>query len=522
MAWSSVSRRQFMKTSAAGALAAAAPLGDAWAQSGPKILRSRAAGDPEILDPGWRLGTVEDDIMRSIFRGLVTIKAGDEWGWEKDLAEEIVQESPTRIRFRLKKGIPWSDNLGEVTAEDVKYSYERIANPEMKAAYRVDWEKLDKVEVTGTHTGVILLKQPFMPLWISTLPAGSGLIMCKKAMEKLPGQKFTTEVPAYCGPYRIKKFETKRAVVLERNPLWPGEKPYYDEIHYIMILDANAAEIAYEAGELDVTILPIGSVKRLRGKLPPRSKLIVKPSLAYWWLGMQSEDGPFKDIRVRQAVQYALDVDSVIEGAFFGVATRATGIIAPGLVGSRPKNLIDKPDLAKARKLLADAGFPQGFKTEIGVRNSAEFVNAGQVAAASLAQVGIEAVVTPFDSGAQKAMAGDKAGGWKKMQMHIVRFSMQPDPAWATAWFVKSQIGEWNWERFANDEYDRLHVAGMSELDPQKRDQMYRRMQDLMEQSGSYVFLTHGVNAVLHRDNIRPALSPDAQRQIWTKFTAAQ
>ena len=287
MAWSSVSRRQFMKTSAAGALAAAAPLGDAWAQSGPKILRSRAARDPEILDPGWRLGTVEDDIMRSIFRGLVTIKAGDEWGWEKDLAEEIVQESPTRIRFRLKKGIPWSDNLGEVTAEDVKYSYERIANPEMKAAYRVDWEKLDKVEVTGTHTGVIILKQPFMPLWISTLPAGSGLIMCKKAMEKLPGQKFTTEVPAYCGPYRIKKFEAKRAVVLERNPLWPGEKPYYDEIHYIMILDANAAEIAYEAGELDVTILPIGSVKRLRAKLPPRSKLIVKPSLAYWWLGMQ-------------------------------------------------------------------------------------------------------------------------------------------------------------------------------------------------------------------------------------------
>ena len=95
-------RRTFLKTSAAGALAAAAPLGDAWGQSGPKILRSRAAGDPEILDPGWRLGTVEDDIMRSIFRGLVTIKAGDEWGWEKDLAEEIVQESPTRNRHGIR------------------------------------------------------------------------------------------------------------------------------------------------------------------------------------------------------------------------------------------------------------------------------------------------------------------------------------------------------------------------------------------------------------------------------------
>src|SRR5262245_63821570 len=127
--------------------------------------------------------------MRSIFRGLVTIKPGEEWGWEKDLAEEIVQESPTRIRFRLKKGIPWSDNLGEVTAEDVKYSYERIANPEIKGGYRVDWEKLDRVAVTGTHSGVIILKQPFVPLWISTLPAGSGLIMPKKVVEKLPGQR---------------------------------------------------------------------------------------------------------------------------------------------------------------------------------------------------------------------------------------------------------------------------------------------------------------------------------------------
>jgi peptide/nickel transport system substrate-binding protein len=432
-----------------------------------------------------------------------------------------VQESPTRIRFRLKKGIPWSDNLGEVTAEDVKYSYERIANPEMKAAYRVDWEKLDKVEVTGTHTGVIILKQPFMPLWISTLPSGSGLIMCKKAMEKLPGQKFTTEVPAYCGPYRIKKFEAKRAVVLERNPLWPGEKPYFDEIHYIMVLDANAAEIAYEAGELDITILPIASVKRLRAKLPPRSKLIVKPSLAYWWLGMQMEDGPFKDIRVRQAVQYALDVDSVIEGAFFGVATRATGIIAPGLVGNRPKNLVEKPDLARARKLLADAGFPQGFNTEIGVRNSAEFVNAAQVAAASLAQVGIQAVVTPFDSGVQKAMASDKAGGWKKMQMHINRFSMQPDPSWATVWFTSAQIGEWTYERISNPEFDQLHEKALAEVDTAKRNAMYVRMQDLMEQSGAYVFLTHGINALLYRNHLKPSFTPDGNRMVLRKFQLA-
>jgi peptide/nickel transport system substrate-binding protein len=121
------------------------------------------------------------------------------------MATEIVQESPVRIRFQLKTGIPWSDGFGEVTAEDVKFSYERIASPAMKSPYLVDWAKLDSVEVTGTHSGVIILKEPYMPLWESTLPTTSGIIPCKKAVEKLDGQRFTMTVPAISGPYRIQK-----------------------------------------------------------------------------------------------------------------------------------------------------------------------------------------------------------------------------------------------------------------------------------------------------------------------------
>jgi peptide/nickel transport system substrate-binding protein len=522
MSWHTLSRRRFLQSSAAaGAVAGLAPAADAFAQS-TKVLKVRAYTNPEILDPANRLGAVEDDIMRCLWGGLITVKAGDEWGWEKDFATEIVAESPVRIRFQLKQGIPWSDNMGEVTAEDVKYSYERIADPKLKAEYRIDWEKLDKVELTGTHSGVIILKEPFMPLWETTLPAGSGLILCKKVVEKLDGQKFTSVPPPVSGPYRLQKLEARRIAVLERNPLWQGPKPYYDEIHYLVIDDGNAAEIAYDAGEIDyLPQLPIGSVKRLKEKLPAHSKLIVKPSAAYWWLGAQSEEGVYKDIRVRQAVQYAVDVDQILEGAFFGVPDRATGIIAPGILGHRERSQIAKPDLAKAKKLLSEAGYPNGFKTEIGVRNSAEFISAAQVIAANLAQIGITAEVTPFASGVQKAQASDKNGGWKKMALTLNRFSMQPDPAWATAWFVSDQIGQWNWERFSNKEFDDLHVKAMSEADRGKRDAMYKRMQDLMEASGSYIFITHGVNAALCRDSIKPAITPDGQRLLFRQFSAA-
>jgi peptide/nickel transport system substrate-binding protein len=516
-----LSRRQFLQASAAAGVVAASPLRAAPQTPDTKVLRIRSYTNYETLDPAFRLGAPESDIIDAVLLGLVTLTPGATWGWEKDAALSIEQADPTHIRFQLRPGIPWTNGFGELTAEDVKFSYERIANPAIKSPYKGDWAKLERVELTGRHAGVIVLKEPFIPLWSSTLPQTSSVIVCKKAVEKMDGQRFTMDPAATCGPYRIRKWEPRAGITLERSPLWPGPKPVFEEIQAIPILDVNAAEIAYEAGQIDVTHVPMTSVPRLRGKLPANSTLDARPGLTYWWLGMQIESGVFSDVRVRKAVQLAVDVKTVLDGAFFGVAPRSTGIIAPGLVGHRERNLIPGPDLEKARKLLAEAGHPRGFKTEIGVRNSAEFINAAQVVAAGLAKVGIQAEVVPFDSGVQKAMASDKAGGWKKMQMHVSRFSMQPDPSWATVWFTTAQIGEWNWERWSNKEFDGLHEQALLEPDSAKRQAMYVRMQDLMEDSGAYLFLTHGVNAVLYRNHLKAALTPDGNRMLLRKFQLA-
>ncbi len=517
----SLSRRQFLRASATAALAAAAPVRRVAEAADPRVLRIRSYTNYETLDPAFRLGAPESDIIDAVLLGLVTLTPGSTWGWERDAALAIEPADPTHIRFQLRPGIPWTNGFGELTAEDVKFSYERVANPAIKSPYRGDWAKLDRVELTGRHAGVIVLKEPFVPLWSSTLPQTSSVIVCKRAVERMDGQRFTMDPGATCGPYRIRKWEPRAGITLERSPLWPGPRPPFDEIQATPILDVNAAEIAFEAGQIDATHVPMTSIPRLRAKLPQNSTLDARPGLTYWWLGMQMESGVFADPRVRKAVQYAVDVKALLDGAFFGVAPRSTGIVAPGLVGHRERSLVAGPDLEKARKLLAEAGYPRGFKTEIGVRNSTEFVNAAQVVAASLAKVGIQAEVAPYDSGVQKAMASDKAGGWKKMQMHVVRFSMQPDPSWATVWFTSAQIGEWNWERFSSKEYDSLHEQALLESDPARRHAMYVRMQDLMEESGAYVFLTHGVNAVLYRNHLKPALTPDGNRMLLRRFEIA-
>jgi peptide/nickel transport system substrate-binding protein len=99
------------------------------------------------------------------------------------------------------------------------------------------------------------------------------------------------------------------------------------------------------------------------------------------------------------------------------------------------------------------------------------------------------------------------------IQLYLERFSMQPDPSFATAWFMPEQIGVWNWERFDSEEFGDLHKRAIVETEPEKR-HMYVRMQELMEQSGAYVFLTHELTAAIYRDHIDPGLLPDGTERF--------
>jgi peptide/nickel transport system substrate-binding protein len=383
-----------------------------------------------------------------------------------------------------------------------------MADPKTESPYAGDWAALDHVEVKDEKSGVIVLKEPFPPLWNVGLVFGSGRVISRKATEAAGG-KFETKPPAQCGRYLLKEWLPKQRTVLARNPDWPGEQPEWDEIHVIPIEDEKVAELAFEAGDLDYTWVAVSSIPRYRQTPPPGGEVDVKPSLAYVWMGMNNEAPPFDNADVRRAVQHAIDVEAVLEAAYFGAAEPATGIVAPGLVGHREKTLYGY-DPEKSRELLAKAGFANGFACTLDILNKAERVAAAQAVQALLADVGITATIQQHDSGTYWSLGDEKAGdAWKKIQLHIGRFSMQPDPSFATEWFTPDQIGVWNWERWNSPEFGELEKQAKVELDAQKRHEMYVRMQDLMEESGSYVFLTHEAVGVAHRNEVAPAVMPN-------------
>jgi peptide/nickel transport system substrate-binding protein len=503
---SSLSRRRMLQETLAWGALAGAGARCSWAADN-SILRVRARADIQTLDPAFRVTRADSDVIRCLFASLAMYQEGLEWGWTPFAAKSIVALDPTHVSFELNPGIMYSDGYGEVTAEDAKFSFERMINPALKSPFAQDWATLDHVEVKDRYSGVIVLKAPFAPLWLSTLPTPSAVIMPKKALAAVGGT-FTTQPPVTSGPYRIKSWEPKTKLVLSRNPDWKLTTLYFDEIHILPIEDDKTAELGFESNAFDCTWTSVSSIPRYLRRVPKGARFTRRLSLGYIWFGLNQDHPKLKNPLVRRAIQYAIDRKGVVDAAYFGAAEPSTGIIPAGLPGHRERNLYDH-DLDKAMQLLKQANV-EGLSLTLAVLNKAERLAAAQTIQSNLAEAHIKVEIQSYDNGTFWTLGAEKDGGsWKDLQLMINGFTLQPDPSWATAWFTSDKIGTWNWERFRSAEFDRLAAQGLAELDPIKRNAIYVKMQDLMETSGDFVFLTHEANGVLYGDKIAPALMPD-------------
>ena len=503
-----LSRRRFLQSTAATAAAGALGFYPR-AYAAADTLRVRTYADMQTLDPAYSSGILDEDTQASIYNKLVQYKPGLEWGWQLDAATMIEQSDPLHIKFALRDDIGFTNGFGPMTAEDVKFSFERIIDPAVESSNKPDMGTLSHVEVTGERTGVIVLKEPFAPIWSIALPYITGNIVSRKAVQQAGGRIGVNPV-AESGPYLLESWRPKEKITLRRNPDWRGPKPGFERIEIYPIDDEKTAEIAFEAGELDITRVSIGSVARYRDNPPANATLAEYPSLFYVWVGMNLDNPALQNKKLRQAIQYAIDVPSIMEAAYFGAAQPATGIIAPGLSGNRPKSMVPpEANLSKAAALLAASG-ESNVKLTLDIINKTVFTTAAQIIQANLAAIGIDLQINVNESGAFWSLGNEKSGdSWKNLQLVMNRFSMAPDPYYATSWFTQEQVGIWNWERFRSAEFDRLHQAAAQESDQAKRAAMYQEAQDLMEESGAYRFITHESTPVLYRNTIAPALRPD-------------
>ena len=318
--------------------------------------------DIRTLDPAFSTLTGEKSIVGAIFNGLLRTPYGKVSieMIEGDLAETY-DISPDGLvwSFTLRKGVKWHRKYGEVTADDVKYTFDRLQDPKLASPWAKKYSNIANVEVIDTLNLKIHLKKadPFFSM--NLLPYHGGQIVCKKAVEKL-GKEFAFS-PIGSGPFMFEAYDKGQSVYLKGNPDYFRGKPILRSIDYIFMPDNSSRLLAIDKGEVDVSR---GKRKRewaeqamkkgikLCPPNPPQQQLLI----------MNMTRKPLDDIRVRQAVAYAVDREAFLDiiGPVLGGAQISP--IPPGYFGHTEKDMERYDyDLKRAKQLLTDAGYPDGI-----------------------------------------------------------------------------------------------------------------------------------------------------------------
>ncbi len=340
--------------------------------SGEMVLRYPINTNPTSFDPGITQDGDTLDLLQNVYEGLVT------WGTD-NLVQPMLAESwevsddGLTYTFKLKEGVKFHSGR-TVTAQDFKWSIERNTDPALASqtadAYLSDIVgvtakvKGEAEEVTGykaidDQTVQITLKRP-TPYFLGKLTYIVSAVIDKDAA---PVGKEMTELSQMVGtgPFKVEDYQRDLTTRLAAFDDYHGGRPKLDAIVRPVVEDVQAKLNKFEAGDLDFTMLQRQQIEAVEAneKLKPMLRYFDRP--AVWYIGFgQTAYAPFKDARVRRAFTMAMDRKVIVEDILGGHNTLANGIVPPGVQGHRPeaKGLEFNP--TEAKRLLAEAGFPEG------------------------------------------------------------------------------------------------------------------------------------------------------------------
>lgn len=377
------------------------------APSAGKTLRWSGAGELVNCDPHTVTDTGAVVMTSHIYERLISYDR--DYRMQPSLAVSWERVSPTAMRFKLREGVRFHDG-SPFTADDVVFSHERQARP--TSLTRSSAAGITKVEKVDDHTVIFHTEQPHPTLLNSVALSPIMSHAWAKAHGALEPANFVDGKEGYAsrhangtGPYRLKSYESGGKVVFEAHPGWWGKREGNVQTATYIPIKSNATRIAsLLSGEVDLLLdPPIQDLERLRRDpalkilpIPEARVLFIVMDLARKELLFSDVKGrnPFQDIRVRQAVRLAIDHDLIHRKVMRGNSKPIGSLIAEGINGySARAAAVTPPDPARARKLLAEAGYPQGFGVTLDCTNDRYLLDeqlCGAVAG-MLSRIGIRA-----------------------------------------------------------------------------------------------------------------------------------
>ena len=199
----------------------------------------------------------------------------------------------------------------------------------------------------------------------------------------------------------------------------------------------------------------------------------------------------------------------MLDGAYDGLVQRSTGVVPPTSGYARASNRIGTRDVEKAKALLAEAG-AEGLTLNLYGTTDGTTQAIAQIIQASLAEAGITIEIQPTDDATYWTLGDKTAGeGYKSVELVLMNFAGGIDPTENLTWFRPEQIGVYNWSFFDSAEFEDLYTKSTTEADPDKRRAMFNRMEDLMEDSGGFIFICFEPFLAIHDTTLKPVILAD-------------
>ena len=454
------------------------------------------SASPRNLDPVLYTGSYEGQVIQNVCDRLVE--------YNKDLTKIVpslaekweISEDGTEYVFTIRQGVHFQKGKyqdgRELTAEDVAYSLNRSAKE--SALNRLDM--LKEAKVTGDYEVTCVLKSANSSFLTALTDSGNSIIP-KEEVEGW-GDEFGAHLVG-TGPFALESFKLDQESVLVKNADYWVAEPNLDKLVFKVITDSNQAVNALKTGEIDIASSISGeSVESVRQD--PNLQLLEMPGLHVAYLYFNQVNGPTKDKKVREALIKAINVEEMTASIYqYGEATPAKLSLPPGSWGydESLESLVPEYDPEGAKKLLEEAGYPDGFTCDLYIANTALREKMATLVQAYLKQnlnVTVNIKKSEWGTFSEEASSG-------KADMYGMSWSWYPDPFFfLNKMFASSEIGALgNGQGFSNAEVDQLLAQGLKETDQSKRAECYKKALKIITEQLPGIYyanekVLHGVN----------------------------
>ncbi len=474
---------------------------------------SASIGDASRLNPLLATDSASGDICGQVFNGLV--KYNRDLKLVGELAEswEILDKG-REIVFKLRQDVWWHDHK-PFTSADVKFTYDRLVDPNVATPYGADYKIVLRVETPDPYTVRVVYDEPFAPALESW---GMGIIP-KHVFDK---GDFNTHPanrrPVGTGPYRFVEWKTDERIILEPNEKYFQGRPYFNRYIYRIIPDTSVQFLELRQETIDSMGLRPDQYLAYPEFFKHYNKFRY-PSFSYTYFAFNLKNPLFQDKRVRQAMACALDKNEIIDGVLLGFGRPATGPFPPSSWAFNQNVTDDAYDVGKAKALLAEAGWQdsdndgwldnEGKKFEFTL-----LTNQGNklrelsavIIQSHFAKVGIKVKVRILEWAAFIHQYVDK----RKFDALILGWSLSRDPDQYVIWHSSQKNpGQYNFVSYHNPAADRLLDRGRREFDFEKRKEIYNDLHALLAEDLPYIFLYYAeALPTVHKRIMGPEVAP--------------